>query len=112
MTHHIVPARGAHNMEREAAYRIIQGDQSMLYACRLPDGLIKIGCSRDISQRRKWLRGEMLGFMPGEFSDELAIHHSLADSVARGREYYHPTPAVLSVVNEMRQSLGLTPLAA
>lgn len=95
----------------EAIDALFAGKQ-MIYAIRMPDGIIKIGCTGNVRQRRNWLKGDILGLMPGDFSDELEIHHLLREHVHHGREWYNPTPAVLAVVNRMREPFGLEPLAA
>jgi len=95
------------------AVRALQNGRSMLYAFRLADGIIKIGCSRDVARRINAYPGaDILAFRFGDFEDEQALHRSLAASVARGREYYHPTPEVLAVVNEMRADFRLEALAS
>lgn len=95
--------------ERNAAMRAFG---SVVYACRLPDGVIKIGHTGDLATRTRAIGGELLAFVPGTFDDEHAIHARLADHVHHGREWYFPTPGVLAVVNEMRARLGMEPVAA
>ncbi|MDR7253723.1 hypothetical protein J2X46_002713 [Nocardioides sp. BE266] len=53
---------------------------------------------------------ELLAFKPGDWSDELAIHHRLKGHATEGREYYFPSKAVLREVNAMRAPLGLDPI--
>lgn len=48
--------------------------------------------------------------MPGTREDEMAIHAILAEHRAHGNEYYHATPAVLAVINDMRARYGLEPI--
>lgn len=95
--------------DRAEAVRALTGGQLTLYACRLADDTIKIGCTRELDKRRKKFGPgtEILGFMPGDYDDEQAIHASLVAHRAHGHEYYHPTPQVLDVVNEMRDHFGL-----
>ena len=95
---------------QKAALHALQQGRTMLYAMRLRDGLIKIGITADVAQRRMQLRGEILGFTFGDLADELAIHHALAAHVHHGREWYNPTPEVMAVVNGMRENFGLDPL--
>lgn len=99
-------------IDRADALRALIGDQAVVYAIRLDDGVIKIGCTRNLTKRRgHFPGGEILGFTFGDEADELQIHHQLHGHVARGREYYHPTAAVLSLVNDrMRRPLGLPEL--
>lgn len=69
-----------------------------VYAAEVEGGLIKFGSSRDVHARMVGIDGRLIAATPGELSDELAIHHELADHVARGREWFHPTPEVMGVV--------------
>lgn len=91
---------------------------SVVYAARLADGTIKIGWTEHFGSRLRWLKSytgqtvELLAFRQGGRSDEQALHAAMKDHLARGREYYHPTPEVLAVVNRMRHDLGMTPVAA
>lgn len=87
-----------------------QGDKPMIYAVRTDDGLIKIGCSVNVARRSYTVGFEILGLRNGDYDDEAAIHAQLRDHVARGDEYYHPTAAVLAVVNAMRAGFGMAPL--
>ena len=101
---------------RDAA-QLLRG--SMLYAMRVDD-LIKIGwTSMLLTDRRDRIKTEcsasvveILAFTPGTRADERDLHHSLANSVKRGREWYHPTPEVMAVVNEWRAQWGRAPIAA
>ena len=85
-----------------------------LYAIRIADGTIKIGFSTKIYQRLVHLGplADVLAIVPGTWEDEQAIHRSLRPHVAHSREYYRATPAVLSVVNDMRAAARLQPIAA
>jgi hypothetical protein len=104
-----VPQR--RHWDRAEALRALIGDRSVVYAIRLRDGIIKIGCSANVRSRRNFYTGsEIVGFRFGDYADEQAIHAQLRSSVARGREYYHPTAEVLAVVNDMRQDFNLPPL--
>lgn len=98
--------------DRAEALRSLTAGRSVVYAMRLPDGTIKIGCSAQLWRRRCTLRGEVLAFVNGTRIEEQAIHRTLTAHLARGREYYRPTPAVLAVVNDMRKRFNLPPLAA
>lgn len=84
----------------------------MVYAIRTTDGLVKIGCTSNLASRARQIPGEIIAFRPGDFDDEAVIHATLAAHRARGREYYHPTTAVLAVVNDLREHFNLPPLAA
>jgi hypothetical protein len=86
---------------------------SVIYAVRFPDGVIKIGYSTNFAQRLRSFRakgGEVLGFMAGDFEAERAIHSGLVQHRARGFEYYRPEAPVLDVVNTMRAEWNLPPV--
>mgnify|MGYP006888288391 FL=1 len=98
------------DIDRRQAIDALAEGSSMVYAMRLQDGLIKIGCSRHLAQRRVQLGGEVLGFMPGDFEAAKKLHDELWACRAKGREYYHPTPHVVTVVNRLRRHHSLPPL--
>lgn len=81
----------------------------VLYAALLPDGLVKIGWTKHLSNRLYRLgRGTtLLAFSRGDFEDEQAVHHSLASSVDHGREYYRVTDEVIALVNDWRSAIAL-----
>lgn len=84
----------------------------VVYAVRCGDA-VKIGYTTNLAKRMNSLKADdVLGFRPGTKADEQALHEQLAEHRHHGREWYRPTPAVLAVVNEMRETLGLEPLAA
>lgn len=87
----------------------------VVYAIRTKDRLIKIGHTTNLATRRRHFSSrpkDLLAFAPGTLDDEQTIHAALTPFRARGHEYYHPVPEVLTVVNEMREDLGLSPLVA
>lgn len=94
----------------------------VVYAVRLTDGTVKIGHTRRFGDRLRALKHysgqdvELLAFRPGTYNDEQAIHEALAphrvELTERAREWYHPTPEVMAVVNEMRGELNMPPIAA
>lgn len=91
--------------------QILRALGSVVYAVRVPGQVIKIGCTSDLATRAQALGAEeILAFKPGEYADEQLIHSGLVAHRHHGREYYHPTPEVLAVVNEMRDDLGLDPV--
>lgn len=111
------PSRGlietplSRGKDRAEALRALTMDRTVVYAMRLRDGLIKIGCSSQVWHRRAVLSGELLAFRFGDFDDEAAIHASLKQHRARGHEFYHPTAEVMAVVNAMRDDWNLPHIA-
>lgn len=96
------------NISRPAALRAVG---AVVYAVRCGD-VIKIGHTRNLAQRCNKLQAdEVLAIRPGTYEDEQAIHARLVGHLHHGREWYYPTPAVVTVVNEMRASLGMDPVA-
>lgn len=93
--------------DRAQALRAMLGDASVVYAIRCHDGAIKIGCSTRLWLRVNEIGGEIIGFRLGDLADEKTIHESLRAHRMRGHEYYHSTPAVLAVVNDMRAEWNL-----
>lgn len=89
------------------ALAAISAAGDVVYAVKLEDGLIKIGHTKRLHIRRAQLQGKMLGFKFGTYDDEQDVHNALQAYTAHGREYYHPTPEVLEVVNEWRAELDL-----
>lgn len=85
----------------------------VLYAVRVGE-MIKIGFTRSLHSRMKKYGSfqNLLALKPGTLADENALHASLREHRARGREYYHPAPEVLTVVNEWRTALNFEPVAA
>lgn len=100
--------------DRNEALAAICAGRSTIYAARCPDGIIKIGYSTNLAQRISQLvpKVDLIGFQFGDYFAEQAIHAGLVAHRARGREWYHPVPEVLSVVNGMRADLGLPDIAA
>jgi hypothetical protein len=84
----------------------------VVYAVRVGD-LVKIGHTGNLAKRMNSLKADdVLAFAPGTKTEEQAIHERLRDHRHHGREWYFPTPGVMTVVNEMREALGLDPIAA
>lgn len=84
-----------------------------IYACRMADGLIKIGWSAEPGERVSRLAGvdNLLALRPGMTrADETMLHRRLTGHAAHGREWYTETPEVVAVVNEMRAEMGMPPL--
>lgn len=103
---------GETTLPRKTALRALQNGKRVIYAMSLPCGSIKIGCCNDLANRASQLHGKILGFRPGDIPEEMDIHRSLRAHVSRGREYYHPHPAVIAFVNELRDEFDLPHIAA
>lgn len=109
------PARNqSERNEQIAAIRALtQSLGTVNYAIRLYGGIIKIGYTADLATRRNaYPSSTILAFCPGDRDAEQATHARLVKFRAYGREYYHPEPEVIGVVNEMREYFELPPLAA
>lgn len=95
-------------ISRWAALRAIG---QVVYAARCGD-TIKIGVTTDLANRLSGIGAdELLAFTPGNHADEQALHARLVEHRHHGTEWYYPTPGVMAVVNEMRDRLGLEPVA-
>jgi hypothetical protein len=102
------------NTEATEALRILNMAGPVVYAIRTKDGLIKIGVTSQMSIRRRKLgpHDDILALKIGDRVVEQQIHARLTDHRHHGNEWYYPTPGVMAVINEMREDLGLKPLAA
>lgn len=109
-----LPAFPGHEFTTRAAASDALAEQgSVLYAVRMRSGLIKIGWTGALDNRLRSLGVRaVLAFTFGSRDDETEVHRSLRPHVAYGREYYHPHPEVLAVVNEWRTQWGRSPIAA
>lgn len=93
---------------------LIQRGESFTYALLTKHGAVKIGITRNLARRKTAMAyggfDHFLAFAPGDFDDELAIHHAMPDDVRLPgrREYYYPLyEFVLPPINDMRAALGL-----
>lgn len=87
----------------------------LVYFIRSRDDLIKIGYTADLANRCMWFGGwsTVLAIVAGAtMADEHALHERFAESLARGREYFHPTPDLIGHINEIRGRLGVPAIAA
>lgn len=107
-------ARAGKELDRMAPIHAGSLLGEVVYAVRLGDGSIKIGWTQNLGRRKQYFGAghEVLGFRFGKRDDEQALHERLVAHRAKGREYYHATPEVLAVVNDMRQDFNLPPLEA
>lgn len=96
-------------LARTQALKALTMGRQTVYAVRMPDGVIKIGCTSKLWSRRNSLGSgsEIIGFIFGDFGDEAAIHERLKPCRARGHEYYRPVPEVMAEVNAMRDVWNL-----
>jgi hypothetical protein len=84
-----------------------------VYYARVPDGVIKIGHSSRLGVRRQQLRGELLAVIPhATRDDERAEHAMFKQHLVRGREWFAPADEIYDRINELRQRLGVDPIAA
>ena len=99
---------------KRQAMGILAQSGELLYAARMPDGVIKIGWTANLQRRAAAFPAgfQFLAIKPGTRADELAVHRSLAGHAVQGREWYPPIPEVLAVVNDWREALGREPIAA
>ena len=94
----------------------------VVYAAQLADGTIKIGYTEHFGDRLRHLKKytgqdvELLAFRRGTYADEQAIHAELEGHRNpirdNSREYYRPSAEVMAVVNAMRASINMPPIAA
>lgn len=102
-------------VRRKAILEAITDLGAVIYAIQCADGLIKIGHTGNLKHRRSQhgvAFGAILAVIPGSYDDEQALHKQLQQHVAKGREYYHPTPEVLDFVNRIRTRAGIPPVHA
>lgn len=112
---HIKQGPGDESVRRAAFYEALADIGEVIYAIRCPDGLIKIGHTTNLRDRRRQFDSDpraILAVIPGTYEDEQAIHDGLRDHCARGREYYHPVPEILDFINDVRAKAGVPPVAA
>lgn len=105
--HEAAERRQRPELSAYAALTAITQAGDVVYALRLDDGVIKIGHTKRLGMRRAQLQGKVLAFKFGTYDDEQDVHSALQAHTAHGREYYHPTPEVIEVVNEWRAELDL-----
>lgn len=105
---------GAHHQQARLRNRL-KAVGEVVYVIRFDD-VIKIGWTRNLAERLTRLgvrRSEMerlLVVMPGTESLEHELHIKFRRSLARGKEYFHPTPDLIEWINEKRDAMGVAPL--
>lgn len=105
--------RNETSISREPASPALTSLGQVVYAVRTKDGLVKVGFTVDLARRARQVGYGMksiLGWRQGTREDEVAAHALLRSALARGKETYTPTPAVLAFVNGMRSDLGVRPI--
>jgi hypothetical protein len=88
---------------------------SCVYFIRCKDGLIKIGWTSDLAQRKRSFGSgwqHILAVLPGDSDDERRLHKQFAAHLARGREYFTAAPELVEHINEIRVRMGVQPIAA
>lgn len=82
-----------------------------VYFVRTDDDLIKIGFTTKFHVRRLGLGvswENLLLVRRATFAVEQELHQRFAQHVARGREYYHPAPEIIDLINDEREAMGLS----
>lgn len=109
------PVATAEGHRRRAFFEALAEVGEVIYVIRCPDGLIKIGHTTNLRDRRRQFDSDpraILAVVPGTYEEEQAIHDGLRDFCARGREFYYPAPEILAFVNDIREQAGVPPIAA
>lgn len=99
---------------RETPTSIARELGPVVYFVRTDSGLIKIGHTVDLANRIKAYGGwrTLLAVQPGTRDDEHALHVRFADDLAEGREFFRASTGLLAYVNDVREPLGMEPVAA
>ncbi|MBP5918696.1 GIY-YIG nuclease family protein [Streptomyces sp. LBUM 1486] len=74
------------------------------------DALIKIGWTSQIHKRMRALQGQVLATEPGDIVRERQLHRRFTHLLARGREWFHPEPDLISYINDLREASGSPPI--
>jgi hypothetical protein len=85
----------------------------VVYFIRTNDGLIKIGHTVQLDKRRTRFGSgwqHILAVVPGTRQDEADMHSRFSAHLARGAEYFHPAPELIAHINEVRATLGVSPI--
>lgn len=98
---------------QESLTGICQDLPPIVYFIKTRDGLIKIGHTVNLANRKvKFGSGwqHILAVVPGSRDDEAAMHAKFGAALARGREYFHPVSELVEYVNDLRGQLGVAPV--
>jgi hypothetical protein len=118
MTHptllHGQRAHSVDTFDRTSPTQIARELGDVIYATRMPGGIIKIGFTSNLLGRVGRIGGlrAVIAVRAGTLAEEQQIHAGLVASLHHGREYYNATPDVMAVVNAMRAAANVPPLAA
>lgn len=107
-SHLIGSARVPANVRRESLSSLSREIGPCVYFIRTNDGLVKIGYTGNVGQRKRSFRVDwtnLLAVVPGTIDDEQSLHQRFAAHLARGQEYYHPAPEIIDHINEIRGRL-------
>jgi hypothetical protein len=113
--HRFKRTRTLETERRESPAALAHEVGPVVYYIRTDDGLIKIGFTSDLSNRKSYFgRGwhRVLAVTPGTLADESAQHERWAAYRAKGEEFYHPAPELMAHINDLRQKLGVSQMEA
>lgn len=85
------------NCTRKKRFNTVTDSHRVYFATR-PDGLIKIGYTKDLKQRMRMLGVELIATVRGGRALESALHHRFARSRVEG-EWFKPTDDLLAYIN-------------
>jgi len=125
VTHRLGYNREEHTPERIVAQHIVEVRRevlrkadireafadlgSVVYFIRDGD-LIKIGYTGDLKTRRRTFTSDLtaiLAILPGGQELEGEMHERFAASLAKGKEWFRPTPDLIEYVNEIRGRMNV-----
>lgn len=76
------------------------------------DRLIKIGWTSQLDKRMKAMQTKALATEPGDIVRERQLHRRFAHLLARGNEWFHPGPDLITYINVLREAAGAQPIIA
>ena len=98
---------------RQSRASLLRDLGPVIYFLRV-GGLVKVGFTRDLAQRLPDYPPDtaLLAWRTGAtLADEQALHEQLSPHTAARREWYHPTPEVIALVNQARIDCGIAKYA-